>query len=271
MTQWVTLANGITLQYVERGSTTGVPVVFLHGVTDSWRSFEPVLERLPAAVRAFAVTQRGHGLSSKPYEAYGYADMAEDLRGFMDAIELPSAIIVGHSMGSLVAQRFVINDPQRVAGLVLIGGFRTIYRHPGLTEFWDTAVSELRDPIDPGFVRDFQLSTLARKVPTDFLNSVVVESLHVPARVWRATFRHFLWTPDFSSGLTRYGGPALIAWGDRDAFASREDQEGLRRLISDSRLVTYAGAGHAVHWEDPARFADDLLEFVFERSMKLIA
>jgi non-heme chloroperoxidase len=265
MIRSITISSGVTLQYAERGGALGIPVVFLHGVTDSWRSFEPVLDRLPGTIRAFAITQRGHGNSSKPPDGYGYGQMAEDLWAFMDANEVTSAVVVGHSMGSMVAQRFAIDHPGRVAGLVLMGAFRTIHGHPGLQEFWDTAVSRLTDPIDPAFVRDFQVSTLARPVPPEFLNTVVSESLQAPARVWRAAFKEFLETPDFSHGLARFTGPALMAWGDRDVCAHREDQEALRRAIADSRLVTYAGAGHALHWEEPERFAADLVSFVYER------
>jgi pimeloyl-ACP methyl ester carboxylesterase len=123
----------------------------------------------------------------------------------------------------------------------------------------------LTDPIDPAFVRDFQVSTLARGVSPEFLDTVVSESLQVPARVWRAAFKEFLETPDFSHGLEQFAGPALIAWGDHDTYAHREEQEALRAVIADSRLVTYAGAGHALHWEEPDRFAADLVAFVYER------
>ena len=52
--------------------------------------------------------------------------MAEDVRAFMDAMGLPAAVIVGHSMGAMVAQRLAIDHPARVAGLVLMGAFATI-------------------------------------------------------------------------------------------------------------------------------------------------
>jgi pimeloyl-ACP methyl ester carboxylesterase len=94
---------------------------------------------------------------------------------------------------------------------------------------------------------------------------VVNESLCVPARVWRALFREFLETSDFSPELKRFTGPALIAWGELDAYALREDQEALRRVITGSRLVRYADIGHAIHWEDPDRFVADLVAFVYER------
>ena len=55
----------IKLPYVEQGDVTGVPVVMLHGVTDSWRSFEHVLPHLPADIRPISLTQRGHGDAPK--------------------------------------------------------------------------------------------------------------------------------------------------------------------------------------------------------------
>jgi pimeloyl-ACP methyl ester carboxylesterase len=265
MVKSVILPNNVRLQYVERGKSSGVPVIFLHGVTDSWRSFEPLLERLPDEIHAFAITQRGHGASSKPAEGYRYQDMADDLLGFLNAHDLPTAVIVGHSMGSMVAQRFAAAYPTRVAGLVLMGAFRTMHRYPAFEEYWDSTLCTLSDPVDPAVAREFQVSTLARPVPPDFLETVISESLHVPARVWRDTFRGFLDTPDFSAELSRVAAPTLIAWGELDAYPSRSDQEALQQAIGGSRLVTYPGAGHAFHWEDPDRFAADLVAFIYER------
>ena len=123
MEKFITLSTGVRMEYVEQGSAEGVPVVFLHGVTDSWHSFERVLPLLPPAIHAFAVSQRGHGDSSRPASGYRFTDMSDDLLAFMDAMTLPAAVIVGHSMGASVAQRFVVDHPERVAGIVLIGSF----------------------------------------------------------------------------------------------------------------------------------------------------
>ena len=74
----VALGNDVTLEYAERGDPQGVPVIFLHGVTDSYRSFDPVLPYLPDGVRAFAISQRGHGHSSRPLSGYRFDDFAGD-------------------------------------------------------------------------------------------------------------------------------------------------------------------------------------------------
>ena len=266
MVKSVALSTGVTLQYVERGKRSGEPVVFLHGVTDSWRSFEALLECLPDTIHSLAITQRGHGGSSKPDEGYGYEHMARDLFAFMDALGLPAAVIVGHSMGSMVAQRFAVSYPDRVAGLVLMGAFRTCYNHPAVAAFWDSTIASLSDPVDPAMVREFQSSTLASPVSAEFLDMVVSESLCVPARVWRGTFSEFLRTPDFSSELASLVVPALIAWGEHDTYAMRADQDALKAAIPGSRLITYPDGGHAFHWENPDRFAADLVSFIYERS-----
>lgn len=55
--------------------------------------------------------------------------------------------------------------------------------------------------------------------------------------------------------------PTLLVWGDRDAFCFRSDQEALLKAIPGSQLVVYEGAGHGLHWEEPERFAADLVSF----------
>jgi len=66
---------------------------------------------------------------------------------------------------------------------------------------------------------------------------------------------------DFSSELMKLKLPTLIVWGDRDAICLRRDQAVLARNIPTSRLVVYSETGHALHWEEPEHFADDLVEF----------
>jgi non-heme chloroperoxidase len=181
----------------------------------------------------------------------------------LDALRIPAALIVGHSMGSYVAQSFAIQHPDRTLGLVLMGSFPTLRGNPAVKEFWDSAVSTLADPVDAAFVLDFQKSTLARPVPEGFLETVVRESLKVPARVWRATFADFL-EADFSKELNTIKAPTSIVWGDQDAYFPRSDQMALHAAIPHSRFVVYPGGGHAFHWEEAARFASDLARFADE-------
>lgn len=257
----IELPSGIELSYVEHGDPLGVPLLLLHGITDSCRSFERVLPRLPDSIRAFALSQRGHGDSDRPAAGYRPHDFASDLAAFAQALDLGPAIVVGHSMGASIAQRFAIDHPGRTRGLVLVGSLITWRDHPDFVQLWDSVVSTLTDPIDPGFVREFQESTLAQPVPPEFLETVVRESLKLPARVWRAVLREGLLDADFSGELSKIQAPTLIFCGDQDAL-TRDGQQAQRAAIAGSRLVVYAGAGHGLHWEEPERFAADLTAFV---------
>jgi len=257
----ITLPTHVTLPYVEQGDSAGVPVLLLHGVTDSWRSFERVLPHLPSSLHVFALSQRGHGDAERPLTGYSFHDFAADAAAFIDTLQLGPVVLVGHSMGSGVAQRFALNYPDRLRGLVLEGSFATLHANPAVREFWDSAVSRLVDPIDPHFVREFQQSTLAQPVPPAFFETIVQESLKVPARVWKAAFSTFL-QEDWSGELGKITAPTLIVWGDQDAFCPRSDQDMLVAAIPGSRLLVYSDAGHDPHWEEPERFAADLTAFL---------
>ena len=121
------LANGVRLHYAEQGDPGGMPVVMLHGITDSWRSFESVMAHLPATLRVFALSQRGHGESDRPGR-YRTRDFAGDAAAFIEALGLGPALVVGHSMGSVNAMRLAIDRPDLLRGLVTAGAFASFQR-----------------------------------------------------------------------------------------------------------------------------------------------
>jgi len=255
----IQLADGVRLHYAEQGDPGGMPVVMLHGITDSWRSFESVMAHLPASLRVFAVSQRGHGESDRP-GSYRTRDFAADAAAFIEALDLGPALVVGHSMGSANAMRLAIDRPDLLRGLVTAGAFAGFRDKAELVAFHRSTIEPLRDPIDPAFAAEWQQSTLAQPVPPAFFDMVVRECLRAPAVVWRDAFAA-LFEDDFAAEIGRIAVPTLVVWGDRDAMCPPGDQERILRAIASSRLLTYAGAGHALHWEEPARFADDLAGF----------
>ena len=254
------LPDGHELPYLEQGDSSGIPVVFLHAYADSLRSFERVFPHLPRSVRAVAVTQRGHGDAGRPTTGYRVEDFAGDLAAFMDALDLERAALVASSSASFTVQRFAIDNPLRALGLVLIGvPWSLRERRVGSTLV--NAVSELRDPVDPEFVRHFVESTVVGPVPQEFLEAMIEESLKMPAYVWKAAMNGLLDArPATETGTISV--PTLIVWGDRDDFVPRSDQERLVAGIPGSQLVVYKGAGHVVHWEAPERIAADITRFV---------
>ena len=264
--KYVDLPNRVRLPYVEQGDPSGVPVVLLHGFLDSWRSFELVLPHLPESIHAFALTQRGHGDASRPTAGYSVRDFAADLTAFMDVLRLEAAVIVGHSMGSAVAIRFALDDPDHASGLVLVGASTSLRANPSAREGWDALLSRLTDPVDSELVREGLKNTLAQPVPQALFESLVQESLKVPVFVWRAALdARWRAEGDFAGELASIGAPTLVVWGDRDVRYPRSEQEAIVAAIPDSRLVVYTGAGHLLHVEEPDRVASDLATFVTEK------
>jgi non-heme chloroperoxidase len=255
------LRDGSAVPYVEQGNPTGIPVLLVHAYADSWRSFERVLPHLAPSLHAFAPTQRGHGDAEKPSAGYGLAELAAELASFLDAVALPSAVVVGASSGGYVAQRFALDFPERTLALVLIGAPRSLADPPAVVD----AIAALEDPVDAAFVREFVLATSSERVPPDFLETMIWESSKLPAHVWRAALAGLVEAvPPIDTGTIAV--PTLIVWGDRDELLPRTGQEQLAASIPDSRLMIYEGVGHAVHWEVPERVAADIADFVASTS-----
>lgn len=222
--------------------------MMLHGYSDSWFSFSRLLPALPPAWHVVVPDQRGHGDSDRPAEGYDINDMARDALELMDRLAIGSVTLVGHSMGSFVAQRMAALAPRRIASIVLAGSGPSL-ANDVVVEL-SAAVDALSDPVDPGFIREFQMSTLHRFPPDEFLRRVMTESAKLPARVWKQVMQGFLRAPECGAIQC----PALVVWGEQDAIFSRREQEELLRRIPGAVLKVMRGVGHSPHWEDPAAF-----------------
>jgi len=257
----IKLSTGVQLEYTEQGDPQGIPVVMLHGFTDSWQSFAPVLPYLPPSLHVLALSQRGHGNSSKEAKSYTPEDFAKDVAAFLTQKRLGAAVIVGHSMGSTNAQCFASRYPSLTRALILVGSFAG-FDKPVIHEF-KKVIEGLHDPVDSLFIVEFQKSTLIRPVSNERLQTIVDESLKVPPHVWKGVAAGWA-SAQYLNSLTSFDKPALIIWGDKDAYCPIEDQFLLHNALSKSTLVVYKGTGHANHWEEPERFANDLIEFVLK-------
>lgn len=254
-------SRGITLEYELQGRRSGHPVIFLHGYADSWFSFSRVMPLLPNDLRAYFLTQRGHGDSDKPACCYTMGDYVADVLAFMDELEISKATLVGHSMGSLIAHQFAIEHPDRVEALVLLGsapkGGNTV-----LNDFNDFIQSVTE--IDLAFVNELQSSTLCVPVPQGFYDTLIAESVKAPLFVWQDALEGLV-TEDHSTRLGEIAVPTVIIGGMKDPLFSNEEQIDLARAIPNADFVLYGNLCHSPNWEDPERFATDLVQFLRTR------
>jgi pimeloyl-ACP methyl ester carboxylesterase len=256
----IALKTGVELEYAEQGSADGIPVIFLHGLTDSWHSFETNLPHLPANIHAFAISQRGHGNSDKPSSAYTPKIFAADVAAFIEQQKLGPVVIVGHSMGGISAQRFAIDYPQLTRALVIIGADPAFVQNEGMSEFCQ-AVMSLRGPMSREFMTEFQRSTIMRPIDENYFELIVNEGLKVPTTVFQSAFKGLI-EENMINEVKTITKPTLIFWGEDDLVCRRPGQETLKKSIKSSQWIEYYGTGHALHWEQPTRFAHDLVQFI---------
>ena len=256
----IEVASGVELSCALHGDEHGAPLVLVPGPTDSWRSYEPVIEHLPGSIRTVGISPRGHGESDDPGTGYSVEDLACDVLAVADALEIQQAVLVGHSGSCLAVRHLAIAEPERVAGAALEASPLTLRGHPGLEELV-VSLTELTDPIDPGFVHQLIVDTSSPNVHPSILEMAVAETSRVPARAWQGVFGGLL-DHDDRDDLGRIEAPVLLVWGDADPIVDRAAQEELLARLPHAELSVWAGIQHTPRWEDPARFAAEVAAFV---------
>ena len=170
----VRLPGGLTIECAEQGRRGGPALLLLHGITDTWRSFEPVLPWLPPDWHVVSMTQRGHGGSSA-VTSYRTRDFADDAASLVATLGLPPVLVVGHSMGAVNALRMAIDHPGAVRGVVAAGGFASFSDKPGLVDFIHSQVLTLGEQVPRELAESFQRDTLAGPVAPGLLETMVDE------------------------------------------------------------------------------------------------
>ncbi len=256
----VSLSTGIQMAYLEMGDPCGDPVIFLHGYTDTSRSFYPTVSALTALnhhLHIFVLDQRGHGASSMPPEAtcaaapescFAPANLAGDVVAFMNAKGIAHASVVGHSMGSFVAQEVALTHPNRVDSVVLIGTGAKLTGNVVLQQYildepvegswkagflgqgytYPAGVYNLT-PLDANADALTWISTAWVVDPAAdpaFLADILPETAGTRMGTWIGAARALL-TTDNTQRLKHLEVPALVLWATEDGIFYDTDQQEL--------------------------------------------
>lgn len=259
----LTLRDGNILEYVQRPGGQSV-VILIHGYADSWYSFKGVIDFLPDSFCALAPSLLGHGRSSKPLRPYSIEGYAEDILDFMRSIGVERATLVGHSMGSFVAQCVALKAPQMVSQLVLIGTAVTADNLP-LRGLYNE-VLRLPDPIPAEFISAFQGGTCVGPLdPSMSMDEILSESSLLPAHVWLEALKGLIGyrTADFDeSALHALKTPTLVLGGTQDEIFSEAAQRRLAAALPNAMISLDPTCGHSPNWEHPQRTASQIADFV---------
>jgi len=235
-------------------SATGrPPLVLIHGAGGTHLHWPPRLRRLQGTlVRALDLP--GHGDSPGPGQST-IAGYRRAIEAWMDALGLPPAVIVGHSMGGAVAMALALDAPARVAGLVLVGTGARLRVHPMLLEatrpggVGTEVLTELMSAwYSPG------VAPRMRELAARSLEAVDPAVLHGDFLACDAF--------DVMDRLDAIRQPALVVVGEDDQMTPVKYARYLADHLAGARLEIVPGAGHMVMLEQPAAVEKILAEWL---------
>lgn len=280
--------NGAQVYYIERGPVDGSAVLLLHGFLGSTIDWRPTIDVLAeAGYRTVAFDRPPFGLSDKSTALdYSLAAQADLTIGLMDALEIETAALVGHSAGGPVAANAALRYPDRVTKLALVAGAIGLSAEDGLANETESSAAsgafEMLAELDPdstfaqGLIRNFFTSDFADELLTTSYfdpSKIAPDRIELSARGtkiegWEGGLLAYAQalSGDMDAAdleaLTAIDVPILLLWGEEDQIVPISVGERLREIFPNNTWITYEQVGHMPMDEATETFNSDLLTFL---------
>ncbi|MFT4033028.1 MAG: alpha/beta fold hydrolase [Siphonobacter sp.] len=244
---------------------SGPAIVILHGVfgsADNWLTTGKQLAE--QGYRVFMIDQRNHGRSPWSDE-FGYVEMANDLKEFLEEQHLTNPILIGHSMGGKTVMQFAMSYPKAYQKMVVVDiapRFYPIHHDRILRGMNLMPLNSLksRQEADEFFsayednpgTRSFILKNLARAESGGFTWRI---NLPVLTREIEIVGGELM-------GVKPTDKPVLFLRGGLSTYITKEDEAEIHRIFTNAKIETIEGAGHWVQADQPAAFLKAVLSFV---------
>ena len=261
----ISLGNGVRLACLERPGGE-VPLLLLHGITDNALTWVPVLDGIDSRCRVLAPDFRGHGESAKPEAWYDTEAYADDVRHLLDAIVGQPALLLGHSLGGVVAVQVGVTAPERVRGLFLedpplyfVNDLNEIYRTlfeamvmmaktlqdgSRSADHWFEVMANAPDPYTgrPGIETMGEAKIRLRIDSIGMMLPKALEDGLAGSLEWE--------TDNVLAGLTC---PVTVITGDPALGAVMTPEEAARvaEVVPHARAIQVDGVGHLIHDQQP--------------------
>lgn len=253
------------LNYQEQG--TGTPVILMHGMFGSLSNLGNLARALADSYHVISVDLRNHGDS--PHEQQmDLQIMAKDIIELMDKLDIPSATLIGHSLGGKVAMQLAMSQPERVDCLVVA----------------DISPVDYPEQNNHQVVRALQEVTKQILVTRQQADAILADNqIDAPTRAFllknlrRLSSGHFELKLNVSSIVANYGnklvsapsglpytGPTLFLKGQNSAYIQDKHRPIIKDLFPNSRLEVVSDVGHWLHAEKPEVFNSLVYGFLDE-------
>lgn len=289
-TRRIALPTGVELNVAIAGDPTNSPVILLHGFPESHRTWRHQIAALARDHYVVAPDQRGFGHSARPegVDAYTPDKPVADLLALAEHLGIGPFTLVGHDWGGAIAWMAALQNPQRIARLIIVNAphpllfqrslfddaaqraasqYITAFRNPdfekfvdriGIEAFFDQSFakytdSALLEPEKPAYLAEWSQPGAM----TSMLNWYRGSAVLVPAP--GETPERPVWLDAPFPPVTQ---PTLVIWAMKDTALLPVQLEGPERYVPDLTVMKIANAGHFVPWEKPALVTEAILEWL---------
>ena len=265
--------NGLKFHVQTFGS--GVPIIMIMGLGAPGDKWKHNYELLSKWFWCIVPDNRGAGLSDKPEaESYTTEQMADDIIGIMDTLDIKKAHVMGVSMGGAIAQQVALKVPDRVLSLILTSTFASV--SPAFKKALNL-ICELKEDTDPAVLKQLNLwMTYGQYTqihhPEKIEKSIEEDAAYpypMPVYAYKAQCGACL-SHNTAGRLHELKMPVLIAAGAKDLFMNIEKTMELVHGIPQAEFYLAPEGGHVHQWEYPEPYDSVVVGFLMKHTKKKI-
>lgn len=262
----------VRLHYLEWGGD-GPPAVLLHATGFLARLWQPIAEALSDRFHVYAFDARGHGDSDKPASGYGWDRLVDDLRGFLDSLELRRTLAIGHSMGGASVAYLAATEPEYVSSAVLIepiifppqanhGSEQLVAGAARRRMVWSSPEELIRSyRVRPAFANWKEDVLRLYAEHGTFQREDGQFELKCPGKIEAQVFQNSF-SLDTWSLLPEIRCPTLVLHGQHTEQGLILAARGIAEHIPGAHLVAIAGTGHLMPMERPEAVSAEITAFL---------
>jgi len=254
--------EGITIHYSLDGLQEGIPLVFINSLGTDLRLWDKLVPHFAEKFRVIRYDKRGHGLSDAPPGPYSIRDHANDLSGLLAHLQIHQPILIGISVGGMIALDYAASQPNNVRALVLCDTGAKI----GSIEMWNARITSVRNngmaSIGEEVLARWLTPNFIEQHPADYrgyLNMLTRTSVIGYAATCEA-----LRDADLTDIVRTIPTKSLVLCGSEDVATPPSLGRELAEALTDARFELIEQAGHLPPLEQPEAMAVKINQFLQE-------
>ena len=260
------------VHYVEKGD--GKPIILIHGFLYHTVMWKKNIDALAEKFKVYAIDLWGWGYSERLKKMeYSFELYGNQIRGFMDALNIKRATLVGQSMGGSISVYVAAHFPERVDRVILVGPavfpypmttVGRIYQLPFIGEFMNAIPGDALMKNNIKTIWFFDKGKVTEAYAKEVLQPLCIKGSHAGAMYILRNVLKAPYVEREARGLAKMNKPSLILHGREDKAIPLDKSRALHDLWKGSKLVIFEKAGHSPHEEYPERFNKLAIDFLSE-------